>query len=509
MSTVASGLSEISPRRRLWMTIAVMAATIMQVLDTTIVNVALPTIQGQLAASPAQIGWVLTSYIVAAGIFMTLTGYLTDRLGQRTYITLSIFGFTLMSVMCGLATNLTELILFRVLQGVFGASLVPMAQSILVQAYPPHERARAMAIWSVGVMVGPILGPSLGGWLTEVFSWRWTFFVNLPIGIASGIIAWQVIPESARKVRAMDWSGFALMVMALGGLQMVLDRGTAEDWYSSNSIRLFTLISAVGFIGFIWHGLTAKATPLFNLRIFMDRNFATASMMMIVLGAGLYGTMILVPLMLEGLMHYPASSVGLLMMPRGFASMLAMVMAARLLRIFDAKLIVAVGIALYAMGSLFAAGYNLEIDSYWIVMPALWQGFGLGLVLVPLSTLALSTLPPQYLAESAGIYSLMRTLGQAFGISAVTMLVSRHTQIAWNQLGGGLQATSPAVQLWADKLSMSSDSAQLPLVLAKELGRQSQMLAFVDAYLFIACSFVLVAPLLMLFRSSKPAVATT
>lgn len=503
MASSENALQVMGGDQRLWVTIALMSSTIMQVLDTTIVNVALPHIQGQLGATPAQIGWVLTSYIVASGIFMPLTGYLTDRLGQQRYLLVCIAGFTLFSALCGLATSFNELVLFRILQGVFGAGLVPMAQSIMVQVFPLHERGRAMAIWSIGVMVGPILGPTLGGWLTEVLNWRWNFYINVPVGLISALIAWKAIPQTEPRPRKMDWSGFLLMIMALGGLQMVLDRGTAEDWFYSNWIRGFTLVSVVGFIGFIWHSLTPRESPLFDLRMFNDRNFTTASLLLLVFGLGLYGTMILMPLLLENLLHYPAATTGLLLAPRGLASMVSMQVAGRLVNKVDSRKLIASGILLFSVGSLMATQYNLQIDTFWIVVPALFQGFGLGLVLVPLSTLAYSTLEPRLVPEAVGVFSLMRTLGQALGISAVTMLVSRHTQQAWHHLGGQLTSTSAEVGAWLGESGLTVESPQAAYVLAMELARQSQMLAFVDAFIFVGWAFVAVLPLLVFMQRQR------
>src|SRR5690242_5898108 len=253
-----------------------MAATIMQVLDTTITNVALPHMAGELGATSDSISWVLTAYVVAASIFMPLTGYLTDRLGRRRYLLISITGFVVASGLCGLASGLYEMVAFRFLQGVFGAALVPLSQAIMVETFPAAERGKAMAIWGMGVMVAPIVGPSLGGYLTEAINWRWTFYINLPIGILSLLLAARYVPTTEVKQRRMDWYGFAALSLAIAALQLVLDRGQQEDWFGSNQIRIAAVLSAAGLIAFIWHTLRARGPLLFNLGVFKDRNFTVA-----------------------------------------------------------------------------------------------------------------------------------------------------------------------------------------------------------------------------------------
>lgn len=489
--------------RRLLMAIAVMISTVMQVLDTTIVNVALPHMQGQLSAAPDQIAWVLTSYIVASGVVMPLTGYFTDRLGQRSYLMLCIIGFVIASILCGMSRSLTQIVLFRILQGIFGAGLVPIAQSIMLQAYPGRERGRAMAVWSMGVMVGPILGPTLGGWLTDVLSWRWNFFINVPIGIIAAVIAWRVIPETPRRTRPMDWSGFLLLVCAVGGMQMVLDQGSREDWFASNEIRVLTLISAVGFIGFVWHAFTASREPVLDLRIFRDRNFAVSCLLLAVFGLGLYGTMTLLPLMLDHLFDYPATTTGLVMAPRGLASMVAMMLVGRLINRVDVRMLIIAGIMIFTLGAWITTHYNLDISPYWLVMPAIVQGVGLGMMMVPLSTVAYATLAPRFIAEATGVFSLMRTLGSAVGISVVAMLVTNTGQAAWNQLGGHLRDTSATVAVYLDSIGLTVDAPEAAAILARELMRQSQMVAYVHAFTFVTLVFLLLLPLVLLMRGGR------
>ena len=491
--------------QRLLITLAVMAATVMQVLDTTIVNVALPHMAGQLNATPDQISWVLTSYLVASGIFMPLTGYFTDRFGQRDFLLLSIAGFVVSSVLCGLSTNLTEIVLFRILQGVFGAALVPLSQSIMLRAYPQAERGKAMAIWGIGVMVGPILGPTLGGYLTDVLNWRWTFFINLPVGIACLLVAWRVIPNTERKARNMDWLGMALLFIAIGGLQLVLDRGNQDDWFDAHSIQVATLLSIVGFLGFAYHSMTSKGDLVFNPRIFLDRNFTTSTLVIAAFGLGLYGMMVLQPIMLESLMGIPTFTSGLLMAPRAVASMLSMFIVGKLVNRVDPRVLIMIGISLSTLGTYGATHYNLNVDNFWLIWPVVVQGLGLGMVFVPLSTIAFSSLDPKYGAEASGLYSLMRTIGSSIGISIVASTLTRHTQIAWNQLGSNIQIFNPAVSHYLAPLNLNPQTTQGAAVLAQELARQAQMIGFLDSFTLIMWSFIAMAPMVLLLGKPKAA----
>lgn len=491
---------------RVLITIAVMSATVMQVLDTTIVNVALPHMQGELGANPDQITWVLTSYLVASGIFMPLTGFFTDRLGQKRFLMLSIIGFMIASMLCGISTTLPEIVIFRLLQGVFGAGLSPISQSIMITTFPREQRGRAMAIWGLGIMVGPILGPTLGGWLTEVLNWRWTFYINVPVGILSIALTWLSVPETLRKARSVDWTGLIFIALGIGGLQFVLDRGNQENWFDSNLIKVLSLLAVVGFIGFFWHSLTSKKETLFNLRIFKDRNFTTASLLIFVLGLSMYGTLVLQPLMLEGLLGYPVLTTGIVMAPRGVASAISMFIVGKLITRFEPRLMVFTGIVLSAIGSYYMTHYNLFISPGWVIWPIVIQGFGMGLIFVPLATVAYATLPNESSAEAAGMFSLLRTIGSSIGISIVSTILSRHTQAAWNQYGANITLSNPALHHFLHNLHLPAQSSAAGAVLGAMLGRQARMVGFVDAFLLIFISFLVMLPLIFLMRRvNRPA----
>lgn len=488
-----------APQRRL-LTFAVMSATVLVVLDMTIVNVAMPHMAGALGASQDQISWVLTSYLVVSAVCMPLTGFLVDRFGQKRVLLTSIAGFVAASALSGMATSLPMLLAFRGLQGAFGASLVPLSQAILTSTTTPDKRGRAMALWGMGVMLGPILGPTVGGWLTQTFDWRWIFYINLPVGLLSFAIAARVVPDSTRVARALDWRGLALAALAIASLQIALDRGNTDGWLGSPFIAGCFAISAASLAAFLAYALATRRHPIFDLHVFADRNFAAASLIIGMLGLGMFGALVVQPIMLETLLDYPALTAGWVMAPRGFASLVAMVIAGRLMARVDIRALVGSGILLSALGSYFMARLSLDIDPWAAIWPGLLQGAGMGMMMVPLSTLALSTLAPAWQAEAAGLFSLVRTLGSSVGIAVVASLVSSHTQIHWNQLGAHVQPFNPALGAWLAPLQATPSDSQAMAMLAGEVARQASMQAVNDAYMLVAWSFLAMLPLLLLLR---------
>lgn len=488
---------------RVLMTIAVMSATVMQVLDTTIVNVALPHMAGALSATPDQISWVLTSYLVASAIVMPLTGYFTDRLGQRNYLLISILGFVVASGLCGIATNLAEIVSFRLLQGLFGASLIPLSQSIMVQAFTARERGRAMAIWGMGIMVGPILGPTLGGYLTDTLSWRWTFYINLPVGAISLLLAWRTVKDTPRRPRTTDWRGLMLMFLAVGGLQFVVDRGNQEDWFSSAMIQIVAIAAAVGLLGFVYRSLSRPGHALIDLHIFRDRNFASSCALLAVFAFGLFSAIVLQPLMLESLLGYPAATAGLVMAPRGVASLVSMLVVGRLINRVPPRNLVLGGIIVGTAGAFAMTGYNLHDNLWFLIWPSLLQGLAVGPVFVPLATIAYKTLPSAKVPEASGMYNLIRTLGTSVGISIVATVLTRQTQVAWSEVGSNIQPFSPALGDYLARFGLSPSSAQAPALLAHELARQAQMIGMVDAFATIAWVYLFMIPFVFLLEGGR------
>lgn len=491
----------ISTNRRWLITAVVMAAALMQVIDTTIVNVALPHMQGSLSASSDEITWTLTSYMVASAIFMPLTGYLADRFGRKSYLFMSVLGFTVFSGLCGASTNLVEIVMFRLLQGIFGAALVPLSQAILADIFPPEERGKAMAIWGMGIMVGPILGPTLGGYLTDIASWRWTFYVNVPFGIAT-LMLMYIVPESVRKPRHMDWLGLGLLSLAIGGLQYALDRGNMEDWFNAFNIQLAAYLSVVGLLGFILHQSTNTKTAIFDLTIFKDRNFTLCSIMLCFMGVAIYGTSVLQPLMMENLLNYPVMTTGLIIAPRGISSMLSMMLVSKLSNRIDARWMILAGSIISFYGVWVCTQYSTNINMLWLTWPMLLQGFGIGMVMVPLSTTAYSTLPEHLRTDAAGVFSLLRTLGGSIGISITITLFTRRDQLFWHGLGGGITTFNPAVAHFLEPLHTIPTSPLGTLVLSMALQEQAAMLAYVNTFAFNAWMFLLLVPIAIFLRNN-------
>jgi DHA2 family multidrug resistance protein len=373
-------------------------------------------------------------------------------------------------------------------------------------AYPPEERGHAMAIWGLGVMVGPVLGPTLGGWLTEVASWRWTFYINLPVGALSFLLAWRYVDETPKRARKMDWTGLGLLAAGIGGLQYFLDRGNQQDWFSAIDIRIAAALGVCGTAWFLYHSWRHKARALFDLRIFRDRNFAMSCLMIAMMGIGLFGGLVLQPVLLEGLLDYPIMTTGFLMAPRGLASAVTMVLSGQLMKRIDARKLIAAGMILSAVGSYAMTRYSLDVNAYWIVWPAVLQGLGMGLIFVPLSALAYATLDRARMAEAAGLFSLLRTLGAAAGISAVTTLMSREAQVLWNQLGGAVNKFNPDLAAYLQSLNLSPTDPLAIALIAQEVGRQAQMIAMLDAFKLITWSFIAMLPLVPLLRGRVPTV---
>ncbi|WP_206955656.1 DHA2 family efflux MFS transporter permease subunit [Trinickia acidisoli] len=481
------------------LTVSIMLATLMQTLDSTIANVALPHMQGSLAASQDEITWVLTSYIVAAAIATPLTGWVSDRLTVKRLLTFSIVGFTVASALCGLSETVAQIVVARLLQGIFGAALVPLSQSILLDVNPREKQGQAMAIWGMGVMVGPIIGPTLGGWLTESYSWRWVFFINLPIGALAlaGVAAF--LPAKAPKHGVtFDTFGFATLALAIGALQAMLDRGEQLDWFGSKEIIVEALLASISFAFFLVHTATAGKVSFFKRELLRDPNFAVGTFFIFVVGAVLYATRALIPPMLQNLMGYPVAMAGLVTAPSGAGTMVAMLLAGKLLRRVDARLILLAGLGISAFALWQMMRYTIVLSPSDIVWPGVIQGFGLGLVFVPLSTLTFSTLTAELRADGTATYSLMRNIGSSIGISIVQTLLTRYTQVSHADLATHVTPFDPAIE----HLLASGSSLRIA-ILDQTITQQSAMIAYVDDFKLMFVATLLAIPLLALIRAPR------
>src|SRR6202167_3185118 len=446
MSSDSISGSTAAALNRPMITVSIMLATLMQTLDSTIANVALPHMQGTLSASQDEITWVLTSYIVAAAIATPLTGWLSDRLSVKRLLIFAIGGFTVASALCGLSETLTQIVASRLLQGIFGASLVPLSQSILLDINPREKQGQAMAVWGMGVMVGPILGPTLGGWLTDRYDWRWVFFINVPIGIFAWYGMWRYIrPDPGQRQARFDFFGFATLSLALGSLQLLLDRGQQNDWFSSNEAWIEAIVAFVAATYFVAHtAMTPAKQSFLDYRLLKNQNYVTGLLFIFVVGLVLYATRALIPTMLENLLGYPVATTGLVTAPTGIGTMLAMLIAGRIIGKVDLRLTLLVGFLISAFALWQMTGYSLDLSDSDIIWPGLIQGIGTGVVFVPLSAATFATLSPDMRAQGTSIYSLVRNIGSSLGISLVQTLLTRNTVIAHASLAERVTVGSSA-----------------------------------------------------------------
>ena len=484
-------------------TFSIMAATIMQSLDSTIANVALPQMQGSLSATQDQMAWVLTSYIIAAAIMIPLTGWLAGRFGRKKVFLISIVGFTITSALCGISSSLPEIVLFRLLQGMSGAALVPLSQAVLFDINPPENHGKAMSIWGVGVTLGPVLGPVLGGWLTENYSWGWVFFINVPIGIVAFLGLSASMPETRKHSDRFDFFGFATLALAIGALQLFLDRGELKGWFGSTEIVIEAMLACIAFYYFLVHSFTHRR-PFLSPALFADRNFVTANVFIFLIGVVLFATLALIPPMLQNEMNYPVLVSGLVTAPRGAGTMLGMMVVGRLVGRFDARLIIGGGLALTAFSLWQMMDFDLLMDERLLVISGIVQGFGIGLAYVPLSTVAFSSLPKTLRNEGTAFFNLQRNIGSAIGISVVQTLLTRNTQSMHATLAEHItpyNLDNPAFA--ASHIDPASTTGLLSL--NHMITNQAAMVAYLDDYKLMMVLTLMVIPLLALIR--KPAQA--
>jgi DHA2 family multidrug resistance protein len=488
-------------------TVSVMLATIMQALDTTIANVALPHMQGSMSATQEQMSWVLTSYIVASAIFIPLTGFLTAKFGRKRIFIMAVIGFTLASMLCGAAQNLEQIVMFRFLQGVFGASLVPLSQSVLLDTYPPEKHGTAMAMWGVGVMIGPILGPSLGGWLTEYYSWRWVFYINLPLGLLTWFGLAAYIKETPiDQERKFDWLGFVFLSIALGALQLMLDRGESLDWFKSPEVLIEACLACLSFYLFLAHILTFS-NPFIEPSLFKDRNFSLGLVFIFVVGIILLATMALLPPFMQGLMGYPIIDIGFLLAPRGVGTMLAMVIVGKYSNRLDGRYLIATGLLLTALSLYMMTGFTSEIAGSAIVLTGVIQGFGLGFIFPPLTTITFTTLEPRFRNEGTALFSLMRNLGSSIGISIVIAYLVEKTQTNHSIFADQIHIFSqPLQQAIQNKLIDVQSPEGLALINAF-VTKEAATLAYLQDFRLMMWISLAALPLILLLR--KPALISS
>jgi MFS transporter, DHA2 family, multidrug resistance protein len=488
---------------RLIITLCTVGATLMQALDQTIANVALPFMQGSLSASYEEITWVLTSYIIAAAIMTAPVGWLASRFGRKYLFITCLVGFTLTSMMCGAAQSLTQMVVFRLLQGMFGAALVPLSQTTMMDIYPPEQRGKAMAIWGIGVMVGPILGPTLGGYLTEMYNWRFVFYINLPFGILATLGLLFCMPKSFGNFNLrFDWIGFAVLSLGIGGIQMMLDRGQNQDWFTSREIIIEAVLGCLGIYLFVVHMFTTKK-PFIPPVLFKDRNFSTGLALMFATGTILVSSSSLMAPWLQTLGNYPVETAGLIMAPRGIGTMVAMLTGGRLASKMDPRLLMAGGVLALAWSMWEMSGWTPDISQARIVFVIIVQGAGLGFVFLPLQVLAFATLPPQYRTDGASLFSLFRNIGAAVGVSVTAALLSHNTQVLHEQIGAAVTPFNRALQD-GGMIARTWDPTQPHGAAALDalVNHQAQIIAYMNDYWLMI--FTTLPSLLLLLLMRRP-----
>src|SRR5437868_13383512 len=486
--------------QRLIVTVGVMMAVLLQVLDTTIANVALPHMQASLSATQDSINWVLTSYIVASAIALPISGWLADKVGRKRLLLISVALFTAASVLCATATSLTEMVLFRALQGVGGAFIVPLAQATLFDINPRDKQGQAMALFGGGVMIGPILGPVLGGWLTDNYNWRWVFLVNLPVGIVCAVLMLRFMPKTETHQRKIDLFGFAMLGIGLAALQLFLDRGQQNDWFQSwETILELGIAIGAGWM-FVIQMITSEH-PLFDRSMFADRNFATGILFMAVTGVLLLAGVALLPPLLQVMYGYSVLQSGFLTAPRGVGTLISMLLAGRLVGKFDSRVLVGIGVILMGTSLHMMTGFAIDQPARPVIVSGVVQGLGLGLIFVPLQTLAFETLAPRMRTTAAALLNLSRNIGGSVGISVVSTQLVRMTQVAHADLAHNItEQTIPTLHPTVLESIFPVDGPAAPAYIHLVVTRQALFIAYLDDFKLMMIVTFAVLPLLLLMR---------
>jgi DHA2 family multidrug resistance protein len=482
-------------------TLGIMMAAVMSALDTTVVNVALPHMQGSLSASPEQITWVLTSYIVASAVMTPVSGWLAARLGLKLMLLVVVGGFTVASVLCGMATSLPEMVVVRMLQGVLAAPLMPLAQAVLMNINPPERYGRAMALFTMAAVVAPVMGPVVGGYLTEDLSWRWCFYINVPAGIGSILLLWTFLPHETPKPRPFDFLGFGSLAVAIAGFQLLLDRGPSQDWFGSREIWIEALLAAGAFWVYLTHTLTAKH-PLFPPALVRDRNFITTTIFGFFFSVLSFASLALLPLMMQGILGYPVIWSGLVSMPRGVAMMAVLQVIGRVDALVDRRLLVGVGLALMIAAFWQMTQFDLSMSSRQIVFATLLQGVGQGIIFVPLATLAYATINPALRPDASAMSNLLRSLGGSIGIALMQAMMAVNSQTMHASLAAHVRPDDPVLRavlppgLWPSTVPGA-------VGLDAEITRQATMVAFTDDFRLMTLIGLLCIPLVLLLRQPR------
>lgn len=486
----------------MWIVATIMLLAILEVLDSTIVNVALPSMMTSLGATQNQITWVLTSYVVASAVVLPITGFLMHTIGRRRFLLLCAGGFMVFSFFCGAASSLAEIVFFRILQGAFGASLIPVSQTILRESFPPSEQGKAMAIWGLGILVAPVLGPTLGGYITEYSTWRWVFYINLPFCILGILMVLAVIPAIAPKRMHFDFLGLFLMVVGVACLQVFLDKAGENGWFDSSAMLLLFVIAMYSLVFLVWRCLRVKH-PIIQLSLYRDRNFLISSGLMMLFAGTVFSYITVFPLMLENFFGYSTIQTGLLMSPLGLSSALGMGLASQLMQRYPVKYFLVAALCFIAVGFYQEMHLSLQAGSQYFITANAAIGLGMGLVMVPLSTYVFSTLPVDRIADASGLFSYARMLGTSIGTALVSTFLSHMSQVNWHAMAGAIHLMNPALPYWLSHQHMSTLNGLAVARLSVSLAHQSGFIAFIDTYRLFLGAILLQIPLALGLKTVK------
>ncbi|MCM0082292.1 DHA2 family efflux MFS transporter permease subunit [Geomonas sp. Red32] len=498
--------------------LAVMLPALMEVIDTSVANVALPNMQGSLNAGTDEITWVLTSYMVSNAVVLPITGWLSRMFGRKRFLITCVILFTLSSLLCGAAPNLATLIFFRIVQGAAGGALIPISQAILLESFPHSEQGMANAIFGIGVMFGPIIGPALGGWITDNMTWRWIFYVNIPVGIAALAMVGRFVtdpPHVTRGKATIDYWGLTFLTLGIGSLQIILDKGQQDDWFNSPFIVIFTVVSVVSLLLTVWVELR-HPHPIVNLRLFKNVSFLAGNLVMFMIGFGLYGSLMVIPLFLQTLMGYTATQAGLVLAPGGVATLLLMPLVGAGLSKVDGRKIVFAGLVISAWSMFIWRGFPLATAYGDFLWPRIVAGVGLSMLFVPLTTLTLGGMKPEQMGDATGLYSLLRNIGGSVGIAATSTLLARYNQMHQNLLVSRLNPFNPVYQEKVFSISQGYAARGVGPADAQQLGvssvyrllqQQAAILSYNRVFWILGLGFLAVIPFLLLLKKPKPGAA--
>lgn len=487
------------PQHRWLIVITVMLVAILEVLDSTIVTVSLPAMMGELGTDSEQITWIVTSYIVSSAIVIPLTGFLVNLLGRRKLLFINIIGFMLSSVFCGLSSTIDSIVFFRILQGVFGGALIPISQACMNDTFKPEERTKAMAIWGMGIMAAPVLGPSLGGIITEYINWRWIFFINIPVCLLSFMMGLRVIPDTPKRPHPIDWKGLILLSVGLGSLQMFLDQGNSKDWFESKLIVILAIVSFASISLFFIRSRYVKHN-IIKLELFKNRLFLHSTILLSIFCAAIFSVILIQPIWMQNLMGYPAITTGMIAAPRGIAAFFGMGMVVPLMKKFGTRPLLVISALLCGASTYYMTHYNLNVTVFEIIWPSILQGLGMAFFFVPLSSSALRNIPKEYNDEAAGLFGYGRMLGTSIGVSLVSTFISRQSQNHWHHLSEHINPYHTQYHHW---MTHSTLTFQQQLALSSyEISRQASMISFLNSFFIVAIAFVFMIPLVLKLKES-------